>query len=175
MIIWVNGAFGAGKTTTAKKLHKLIPNSFVYDPEEPGFFIRKNSPKQFTDGYPDFQDIPLWREMNYRMLKMLADGYDGTVIAPMTLVNPTYYDEIIGRLVADGVDVRHFILYLDKPALIRRLRKRAFGFLSMEDFGVKAIDRCIDAFDNDITQTKIDVQSMNAAEIAREIMERCGL
>jgi len=54
MILWINGAFGAGKTTTVKKLRKLLANSFLYDPEEAGFFIRKNAPKSFLQG--DFQD-----------------------------------------------------------------------------------------------------------------------
>lgn len=37
MIFWVNGAFGAGKTQTSYELHRRIPNSFVYDPENVGF------------------------------------------------------------------------------------------------------------------------------------------
>jgi len=175
MIIWINGAFGSGKTTTAKKLHKLLKGSFIYDPEEAGFFIRKNAPKQFTREYADFQDIPLWRETNYKMLKMLAEGYDGTIIVPMTLVNPDYYNEIIVRLLADGVDVQHFILYLDKPTLIKRLKKRAWGFLSKEDFGLTSIDRCINAFDNYITETKILANSKRVSEVVQEIMALCGM
>ncbi|MEI3604813.1 hypothetical protein SPD48_03840 [Pseudogracilibacillus sp. SE30717A] len=46
MIIWVNGAFGSGKTQTAYELHRRISNSFVYDPEIIGFFIGKNIPKE---------------------------------------------------------------------------------------------------------------------------------
>ncbi len=33
MIVWINGAFGAGKTTTARELIELIPNSTLFDPE----------------------------------------------------------------------------------------------------------------------------------------------
>jgi chloramphenicol 3-O-phosphotransferase len=33
MIIWLNGAFGAGKTQTAFELHSRIPDSYVFDPE----------------------------------------------------------------------------------------------------------------------------------------------
>ena len=33
MIVWINGAFGAGKTTTARELIDLIPNSTLFDPE----------------------------------------------------------------------------------------------------------------------------------------------
>lgn len=33
MIVWINGAFGAGKTTTGRELIELIPNSTLFDPE----------------------------------------------------------------------------------------------------------------------------------------------
>ncbi|WP_317106532.1 hypothetical protein [Chroococcidiopsis sp. SAG 2025] len=38
MIIWLNGAFGIGKTQTTFELHSRIPGSFVFDPEQIGFF-----------------------------------------------------------------------------------------------------------------------------------------
>ena len=43
MIIWINGAFGSGKTQTAFELHRRIPNLYVYDPENIGSFIKKYS------------------------------------------------------------------------------------------------------------------------------------
>ena len=61
MIVWINGPFGVGKTTLAVELAARIENSFIFDPEEVGFMIRKLTPpsKQLAD----FQDYPLWREL----------------------------------------------------------------------------------------------------------------
>ena len=39
MIIWVNGAFGVGKTQTSNELHRRIQNSFFFDAETAGYFI----------------------------------------------------------------------------------------------------------------------------------------
>lgn len=33
MIIWIKGAFGSGKSTTAELLHSKIEFSHIYDPE----------------------------------------------------------------------------------------------------------------------------------------------
>ncbi|WP_228834433.1 AAA family ATPase [Nocardia abscessus] len=33
MIIWLNGTFGAGKTTTAGELTALLPGSRIFDTE----------------------------------------------------------------------------------------------------------------------------------------------
>ena len=34
VIIWINGGFGAGKTTLAQELHRRLPDAIVYDPED---------------------------------------------------------------------------------------------------------------------------------------------
>lgn len=91
MIIWINGAFGSGKTQTSYELHRRIPNSVVFDPEKTGFFINKNIPTELSK--PDFQDHSVWRELNYTTLKYIASEYNGVIIVPMTLVNPQYFEE----------------------------------------------------------------------------------
>ena len=65
MIIWLNGAFGAGKTQTAWELRRRMADAYVYDPENAGFFIRKNLPPSLLTG--DFQDYPMWRAFNLDM------------------------------------------------------------------------------------------------------------
>jgi deoxyadenosine/deoxycytidine kinase len=39
MIIWINGPFGAGKTTLTEKLKENVNNSLLFDPEHVGFLI----------------------------------------------------------------------------------------------------------------------------------------
>lgn len=83
MIIWLNGAFGSGKTTCAFELNRRLPNSFVYDPENIGYFIRDNIPKEIQN--PDFQDYGQWRLFNYEMLRYIVREYSGVIIVPMTI------------------------------------------------------------------------------------------
>lgn len=37
MIVWVNGAFGSGKTTLVDELRERWPEALVYDPEMVGY------------------------------------------------------------------------------------------------------------------------------------------
>ena len=55
MIIWINGAFGSGKTHTAAELHRRLKDSYLYDPEEIGYFIRGHVPEEAKEG--DFQEV----------------------------------------------------------------------------------------------------------------------
>lgn len=48
MIIQVNDAFGVGKTQTCNELHRRIQNSFFFDAENAGYFIRDNLPEEIV-------------------------------------------------------------------------------------------------------------------------------
>lgn len=120
MIIWLNGAFGSGKTTTAFELKKRLNKAFVYDPENTGYFIRKNIPEELIKS--NFQDHSQWRTFNYEMLKSISQTYDGVVIVPMTVFNRQYYEEIIQKLIDDGINIKHYILYADKKNTFKTVK-----------------------------------------------------
>jgi hypothetical protein len=164
MIIWINGAFGSGKTQTAFELNRRIPNSFVYDPENLGFFISKNIPSSIRKS--DFQDCEMWRELNLPLIKYIQDKYEGVLIIPMTLVNPQYFNEIVSPLRNHGVDVKHYVLSASKETLIRRLKSRGDGINS---WAAKQSDRCINGLSNEIFKHHIDTENMSIEEVAEKI------
>jgi len=123
----------------------------------------------------DFQDFELWREMNYKMLKLISDNFDGIIIVPMTLVNPVYYGEIIGRLIFDGIEVKHYILYAGRDVIKRRINKRTLPFAGRDAFAVDAIDRCINFFDNQIKDVKIYTDNMSVDDVVDKIADLSNL
>ncbi|MBF0748738.1 AAA family ATPase [Mammaliicoccus lentus] len=170
MIIWLNGAYGSGKTTVAYELQKRLKKSFIYDPENVGFFIRKNTPKELHKH--NFQDHEQWRNFNYEMLKQIANSYDGIIIVPMTLINFDYYREIVEKLKSDGIHLDHYVLYADKNTILRRLNKRLeFG----NTFAKSQIDYCIKAFNTKIKDNKIVTDKLNVDDIVVEISKRSDL
>ncbi|MDY3367467.1 AAA family ATPase [Zhenhengia yiwuensis] len=170
MIIWINGAFGSGKTQTAFELKRHLQDAFVYDPENIGYFIRENIPEQVKQS--DFQDYPMWRDFNYKMLKYMDEVYRGPVIVPMTVTNKQYYDELIRKLRLEQVEVHHYILYANKSTVLKRLRKR----LEYEtSWAAQQIDRCLVAFQNEITEGIIQTDAMTIDEVVLEIARRSNL
>ena len=173
MILWLNGSFGAGKTTVAHELQKRLDRAYVYDPENIGYFLRKNAPEECRT--PDFQDVPLWRDFNYETLKWIAGTYPGVIIAPMTLNRGQYFDEIIGRLQKDGVPVCHVILWASRETLLRRLKKRSLGRLSREEFAVQAIEKSLDFFASRPEEEKIATDDLTVDQVVEAVAKRCGL
>lgn len=169
MIIWLNGAFGAGKTQTAYHLHRRLPGSYVYDPENAGIFIRQNIPQALHTN--DFQDHPMWRSINFDMLDHLCREYGGDIIVPMTVTNRAYYDQLVGAL-AEKYQVKHVILYASRETLLRRLRSR---FESEHSWAAQQIDRCLHAFDQDITEHKIDTDALTIRQAAEQTAAYAGV
>lgn len=170
MIIWINGAFGSGKTNVAYELNRRVENSYVYDPEEIGYFIRDNIPKELK--LSDFQDFNIWRDFNYQMLEYINSQYDGIIIVPMTITNKLYYNEILERLRQDNVDIKHFTLMASKETLINRLRKRGDG---KNSWTAKQIDRCINALADPIFKDHINTDEMTIYEVVEYIAESCKI
>ena len=166
MIIWINGAFGSGKSSVAEKINKKICKSFIYDPEQVGYFLWDNFPDEMKRK-GNFQHIQIWREFNHKILKYINDNFNGTIIIPMTIYIKQYYDEITGTLLNDGVVIRHFILSASKQTIINRLLQRGD---TADGWSAQHIDKCLNAFDTDISGEKIDTEHCNADEVASQII-----
>lgn len=171
MMIWINGSFGSGKTQTAHELNRRLPDSFVFDPEHAGYYIRKNMPKEAAT-QDDFQNYTMWREINYSMLAYINREYKGTVIVPMTVVNPVFFDEIVGSLRRDGVVVHHFTLCASRETILKRLRSRGEGPSS---WAARQIDRCLDGLSNEVFQRHLDTENMSVDMAASTIASLSGV
>lgn len=172
MIIWINGSYGSGKTQTAYELQKRLPNSYVYDPENIGYFLDKNLPSEFMKIRKDnFQNYELWRKFNYKMIAYIMSNYDGTLIVPMTIINKSYYDEIIGKLEKE-YEVKHFILSIDMEINLKRLKKR---FDNNNLWAILQIEICQKAFENDIPGIKLQTDNLSISEVVELIANHSNL
>lgn len=117
MIVWLNGAFGAGKTTVAEALCGLAPGVRLFDPEYVGFLLRRFVPVPTGD----FQDLPLWRELVVAHLAGLVLHHPGVWVVPMTLLHPGYRAEVLGGLRRAGVPVRQCVLLVPEDVLRARI------------------------------------------------------
>jgi hypothetical protein len=152
MLLWINGPFGGGKTQTAHEIRRRLPGSVICDPEHPGFGLRRMLPPELRG---DFQDLVSWRQGVVEVLDLALRRHDGVVIAPMTVTDPRYFDETVGRLRGLGHDVRHFTLLAERETVLRRLRERRLGRLlrvaagkgaapRRESWAVARLDHCLE-------------------------------
>ena len=122
MIVWINGTFGVGKTTTGRHLRERTGWP-VFDPEHVGYLVGGH----FRDlEFDDFQDLPPWR----RLVPTVADEllrHRGTdhLVAVQTVLRQDYWEELTAGFERLGHEVFHVVLDCDPTELERRIRTDA--------------------------------------------------
>ncbi len=119
VIVWLNGPHGVGKTTTARLLQELLPDSRVLDAEKVGETLM-----DVTPGLPatdDFQHWPPWRLLVVETARRVLEYTGGTLIMPMTVLVQPYWREISAGLAGHAIVVRHVVLHADEPTLRGRI------------------------------------------------------
>jgi hypothetical protein len=123
--VLVNGAFGIGKTTVARRLRDRLAGSALFDPELVGFVLRRLPSWVPLEGRgtDDFQDLALWRRASVRGIR-LARALRETVIVPMAFSNLAYLRELTAGVARFDARVRHFCLTAPFPVVRARLEGR---------------------------------------------------
>jgi predicted kinase len=174
MIILVNGAFGAGKTTVAKLLVDRIPKSVLFDPEIIGFVLQRlprfmSLKNRDTE---DFQDIPLWRRLTALTALILHKTLGRTIIIPMAFCKLEYLNQIRSRLLRGGVAIHHFCLTAPVEVIHERLRKRGVNPLSAEGQWVyPRAARCCETHIAPEFGKHINTNNKLPSEVADDILE----
>ena len=115
MIVWLNGTFGAGKTTTARELASLL-GARTFDTEFVGYLLRT----AFPEPAGDFQHLPLWRPLVVENTARVHE-HAGTLVIPQTILIEAYAREVFDGLAERGIPVAHFILHASAAELRRRI------------------------------------------------------
>jgi len=101
VIIWLNGPFGVGKSTTTALLLAGDPSLLSFDPETIGHLLQPvlNERRPVSD----FQDWPAWRSLTVQTLIALHEELAMDLVVPQTVVVREYWDDIAAGLVARGL------------------------------------------------------------------------
>jgi hypothetical protein len=175
VIIWINGGFGAGKTTLAAELHRRLPDAVVYNPEEVGLMLWKWLPPG-----GDFQHLPSWRELVVATALSLRRHHAETLIVPMSLIRDAYRAEILGGLAEAGEEVLHVFLELDAGVLRERLNARVTHPGGTWDqgarkLGMTGVDEMVAAAARQPAGTlMLRSDKLTPAQLADEVLDRAG-
>lgn len=167
MIIWINGPFGVGKTQVSHELCRRIPNSFIYDPENIGYIIRKNYPIELYKN--DFQDYKIWRKINRDILEDLNREYNGIIIIPMTIYNYDYLSEITD---IENIEIKHITLLASKENILKRLNKRLEG---KNSWAWDKLDICLENLKKEEFNEHINTDELSIYEVVDKIEEKLDL
>ena len=118
MIVWINGTFGVGKTSTATRLVADDPRLRLFDPEWVGYLLVNNLADHPVT---DFQHLPPWRTLTPIVADEVVRFTGQSLVAVQTVLVEEYWHEIVEGLARLGHDVVHVVLKADPDVVRRRI------------------------------------------------------
>jgi hypothetical protein len=118
-LVWLNGTFGVGKTTTAGVLSERFPRWRSFDPETVGVMLRANLQGRSFGG--DFQNLPAWRRLVPLVAHELMQFTGQELVAVQTVLVEQYWRELTGGLAEHGIGVFHVVLDAELDVLRERI------------------------------------------------------
>ncbi|MBB4825175.1 thymidylate kinase [Sporosarcina luteola] len=174
MIVMINGAFGAGKTTVAAKLLGRMDHALLYDPEMVGYMLREmipNDVKLPKEQTGDFQDFTMWKTLVVEVAKQLKQTYGRDLIVPMTIYNKAYFETIYDGFSKMDEETFHFCLMADKRTIHKRLLARG------EEPGnwcFAQTDKCLQGYQDECFEQFIETDHLTVEQIVDLICEEIG-
>ena len=144
MLLWINGPFGGGKTQTAHEIPAPAAGQRRLRPGARRLRPAPHAAARTARRLPGLDGLAAGRRA--RSSTSPCRAREGVVIAPMTVTDPGYFAETVGRLRELGHDVRHFTLLAERETVLRRLRERGSGILGVaagprrESWAVEQLD-----------------------------------
>jgi broad-specificity NMP kinase len=119
VIVWINGTFGVGKTTTAE----LVCDQTgwrLFDPEQVGYLVG-GAARRWGHDYDDFQDLAPWRTLVPTVAAELHRFAGRPLVAVQTVLVEQYWAELADGLAGHDLPVRHVVLDCQVDELRRRI------------------------------------------------------
>jgi hypothetical protein len=170
----LNGAFGVGKTATARLLAEVIPNSAIYDPAEVGQMVRRITQgiRYREENTDDFQDIAIWRRLVVTTAEALFERYSRIWVVPMTLPEPEHLEEVRTGLTLLDANLFHFTLTASQDTINQRLLQRGDNEYS---WAWRKSSRLAELFTSAMYAEHIDTEGKSISEVAAEVVARLPL
>ncbi len=169
MIVWINGTFGVGKTTTAGLVAET-PGWRSFDPEHVGYLLAGNL-RDFD--FDDFQDLPPWRALVPAVVdEIFRFSNCSALVAVQTVLSESYWAELRAGLEERELPVFHVVLDCDEQELRSRIESDEVE-LEAKDWRLDHIAKYQQARDWLVRSADIVVNTTNATpdEVAKTVID----
>jgi chloramphenicol 3-O-phosphotransferase len=171
-ILLLNGAYGVGKTTVAKRLRAWMRHSALFDPEIVGYVLRRlprGVPGSARD-LDDYRSSSTWRNATIGLAAMLSRAAR-PLIVPMTL-DRELLDSFRDALTSRRCRVEHVCLVASPATVNARLARQGSTMTSREArwVHVKAAAACTEHAPADFG-CRIDTEYRTPDQVADAVLE----
>ena len=171
MIVLINGTYGVGKSTVAKRIQAQIPNVQIIESDYFYYQMIEKNPFLAFGGTTPQNNMNFLTRFKNEVFNQL-NNTDKIIIIVMAITQDECKKEILEPLVEKCAEFYHFILTASKDTILSRIESQsgrdvfiAKGFL---DENIHYLNT---NFDSSI---RIDTNNKDVSTIANEIIEAIG-
>ena len=117
-MVWINGTFGAGKTTTGTLLARRDDRLRVFDPEWVGYLLSNNLADHEVS---DFQHYASWRRLVPVVADEVARFTGQSLVVIQSVLDVDYWAELTAGVAALGHEVLHVVVESDVATMRQRI------------------------------------------------------
>lgn len=107
--------------------------------------------------------------MTVATIESLLRDHPVPLVVPMTVVDPHYFDETVGRLRRAGITVHHFTLAAGPKTIRRRLLRRV-SVPWATWWALRRVERCTSALRSSSFATQVNTEHRSVPDIAAAIL-----
>jgi hypothetical protein len=121
VVVWLNGPFGVGTSTTARLLATRGGPALAFDPGLVATFLQSvvGQPVHDLSSLPEGRDVLVSGTVD--QVRKRRRGRN--LVVPVNLLEREWAEEVFDRVGAAGVPQRHVLLHADEPVLRWRVQQ----------------------------------------------------
>ena len=167
MIVWINGAYGVGKSTIAAALVKHRPGALLYDPEPLGYFLRDLV--RPAERSQDYQELAIFAPVVIEVARQLHMTYGRDLVMSLGVWQPGQAAQIREGL--EQIDqVRHYTLTASRSTINKRLMYRGDGQQAMRWIHER-LDDAIESLSSPAFSVQIPTDNLAPSQVIERIIE----
>jgi hypothetical protein len=166
VIVFLNGAFGVGKTSVAHTMVRLDPRFRIVDPERLGWLLSRVPVLGRCD---DFQELPAWRAATTWHVAAAARRGRRWVLVPMAFSELATMNEIAAPLARVAPVVR--VCLVARLETIRaRLEARGLRDEEARAWAWRRSAECVAAHRDERFGLRVETEGQPVDDVARRVL-----
>jgi len=166
-VLLLNGAFGIGKTSVARAIVEVLPETIIINPELIGVLLQRCL-RVAGRTVDDFQDLSTWRMLTVNAVRTAA-WRGRRILVPMAIDKLTYLAEVRSGIERAGLHCMHICLVAPEPVVHDRLRRRGADPVR-NSWEYRRASECCASHTSSEFAHKVDATSGTIRTIAREVL-----
>lgn len=173
MIIWIDGTYGVGKTSTLKQIEVKLKNKKIKVFRSDYFYQKYNKDNPLDGGGATPQNNIKFIKYFRNIIEEQVKKADSDLIIDMSLTQKESKELLFEYFTKKGIEIKHFILTASIDTIKSRIKKDG---IRDKGLAYSYLEQNINFLNINYSEAiRINTENKKIEEVAKEILQTCSL